>query len=635
MIVGTAGHIDHGKTTLVRALTGVDTDRLPEEKARGISIALGYAYTSIGAERIGFIDVPGHERLIHTMLAGASGIGHALLVVAADDGVMPQTREHVAILDLLGVAGGVVAITKADRVPAERVAAVAAEVAALLAPTGLAGAESIAVNALDPADAGVAALRERLRGAAAHSPPPSTERFFRLAVDRSFALAGQGTVVTGTVHAGRVAIGDALTLLPAGSPVRVRGIHAQGSAAEAGVAGERCALNLAGVAHEAVRRGDWIADARALAVSARIDADFRLAAGEAPLEGYRPVHVHFAATHATGHVLPLEGERIVPGAPACVQLVLDRPVAAAPGDRYVLRDAGATRTLGGGMLLDPAAPARRRRTPGRRAIRAALGAWFRSGDLAPLLAAAPWGLDSPALERVAGRALGTLRRPHDVLELGAVGALRRARWIEATRWSGHGEALLAALAEFHARHPDEPGPDVARLRRIAAPSAPEDVWRALVAALADRGRLRLHGAWLQLPGHAAAQDAAERVAADRLLPLLGAGRFDPPWARDLARALGESEGRVRQLLAVLGREGRAYAVVPDLYYERDAIGELAAIVARLAAANGAASAAAFRDETGLGRKRAIQILEFFDRVGYTRRIGDGHVPRGAGWCAGG
>ncbi|MBS0374466.1 MAG: selenocysteine-specific translation elongation factor [Proteobacteria bacterium] len=634
MIVGTAGHIDHGKTSLVRALTGVDTDRLPEEKARGISIALGYAYATIGGRRIGFIDVPGHERFVHTMLAGASGIGHALLVVAADDGVMPQTREHLAILDLLGIGDGVVAITKADRVPARRVDAVAAEVANLLAPTPLAGAPIIAVNALDPADPGIVALRERLCDAAGRAPPPPVDRFFRLAVDRSFALPGQGTIVTGTVHAGRVAPGDPLTLLPQGLAVRVRGIHAQGSAAAAGDAGQRCALNLAGVAHEAIGRGDWVADARALAVTTRIDAQLRLLAGEVPLEGYRPVHVHVAATHVTGHVLPLEGAAVAPGAPGCVQLVLDRAVAVAPGDRYVLRDAGATHTFGGGILLDPAAPARRRRTAARREIRAALVTWFRSGDLAPLLASSPWGLDAPTVERIAGRSLAAIARPHDAIELAAGGEQRHAHWIGSVHWSGHGEALLVALAQFHERHPDEPGPDVARLRRIAAPAAPEAVWRALVAGLVDAGRVRLRGAWLQLPAHAAAIAEAERVAADRLLPLLGAGRFDPPWARDLARALGEPEGRVRQLLAILGREGRAYAVVPDLYYDREVIGELAAIVARLAVANGAAGAAAFRDETGLGRKRAIQILEFFDRVGYTRRVGDGHVPRGAGWSAG-
>ncbi len=268
MIVGTAGHIDHGKTSLVRALTGVDTDRLKEEKARGISIELGYAYVPVdGAAEdaepvLGFVDVPGHERLVHTMVAGAGGIDFALLVIAADDGVMPQTREHLAILDLLGVARGAVALSKADRVDAARVREVEAQITGLLEPTALKGAPVFPLDAVTAGDPGVAALRAYLHGAAAAAARRDESGLFRLAIDRVFTLAGQGTVATGTVRAGRVRVGDSVTVMPAGVPVRVRGIHAQNRAADVGGAGQRCALNLAGIEREAVARGDWLADAR-------------------------------------------------------------------------------------------------------------------------------------------------------------------------------------------------------------------------------------------------------------------------------------------------------------------------------------------------------------------------------------
>jgi len=633
MIVGTAGHIDHGKTALVRALTGVDTDRLKEEKARGISIELGYAYApQDDGTVLGFIDVPGHERLVHTMLAGACGIDYALVVVAADDGVMPQTREHVAILDLLGIAAGAVALSKADRVPPARLAAVDAEVAALLAPTRLAAVPRYAVNATDASDAGVAALGAAIRDAARRLPPRRASGLFRLAVDRAFTLAGHGTVVTGTVFGGRAEVGAALTLLPSGRAARVRAIHAQNRAATAGQAGERCALNLAGVAPAAIARGDWLADPRALAVTERIDARLRLLAGEPALGPFTALHLHFAAAHVTAHALLLEGERLAPGESGRVQLVLDRRVAAAPGDRFIVRNAPATRTIGGGVFLDPAAPARRRRSAARRALLDGRERLLASGDLASLLAAAPWGESAAALMLVTGAPAEALALPADARRVEAGRADDAAYWIDATQWRARGAEACAALAEFHAAHPAEPGPDAARLRRIAAPAAPEGPWRALLDELVAAGRVRRAGAWLQRPEHAAEQSAREREAAERLVPLLAAGRFSPPWVRELAARTGEPEDRVRQLLAGLGREGRAFQVVPDLYFERGAVAELAAIVARLAAEHVAVGAAAFRDAVGLGRKRAIQILEFFDRVGYTRRVGDGHVLRpGSGW----
>jgi selenocysteine-specific elongation factor len=635
VIIGTAGHIDHGKTTLVRSLTGVDTDRLKEEKARGISIELGYAYAELdGGTSLGFIDVPGHERLVHTMLAGACGIDYALIVVAADDGVMPQTREHVAILDLLGVSNGVVALTKADRVSSDRLAAVESDVLWLLAGTGLADLPRYAVNATDSADPGVIALGTAIRAAAGRVPVRSHRGLFRLAIDRAFSIAGHGTVVTGTVFGGRVTVGEQLSLLPAATPVRVRAIRAHNSAADAGQAGDRCAVNVSGVDPSEVSRGDWLADPRGLVTTERIDARLKLLADERPLSGYAPVHVHYGATHVTAHVLLLDAERLAGGSSGLVQLVLDRAVSAAVGDRFVIRNAQADRTIGGGIFLDPEAPTRRRRSTERRQILAAREELIASGDLAPLIAAAPWGLTGAEITRVTHAPLEMLEPLAGVRVIAAAKNDDCRIWIDATRCEFQAQRACASLAEFHRAHPAEPGPDPGRLRRIAAPNAPPRAWEALIEQLVAADRVRRNGAWLQLPAHALQLSAQERVDSERIAEQLAARRFSPPWVRDLAVELHEPERRIRQLLAGLGRDGRAYQIVPDLYFERDAVAELARVVERLVAEHGAVQAAAFRDAATLGRKRAIQILEFFDRVGYTRRVGDSHVLRSTGGWSG-
>src|SRR5271169_1393422 len=342
MIIGTAGHIDHGKTSLVRALTGVDTDRLKEEKARGISIELGYAYTPLpDGEVLGFVDVPGHERLVHTMVAGVGGIDYALLVIAADDGVMPQTREHLAILQLLGIAHGAVALTKIDRVDAARIRAVSAEIGALLALTPLSHAPIFPLAATAHDDAGVAALRAHLLSVAAKWPRHPEDGLFRLAVDRVFTLPGRGTVATGTARAGRVQAGDTLAVMPAGTLVRVRSIHAQNRDTGLGRAGQRCALNLAGIEKTALARGDWLADPRALVASMRIDARWRRLKDGGTLSSRAALHIHLGTAHRIARVVPLEGDPTKVGESARVQLVFDAQICAAPGDAFIVRDAQA------------------------------------------------------------------------------------------------------------------------------------------------------------------------------------------------------------------------------------------------------------------------------------------------------
>ncbi len=630
MIVGTAGHIDHGKTTLVKALTGVDTDRLPEEKKRGISIELGYAFLDVpGGERIGFIDVPGHERLVHTMLAGASGIDHALLLVAADDGVMPQTREHLAVLALLGVPGATVVVTKADRADAARVQAVAAEAGALLASSSLAGAPVHTVSATT--GEGIEALRARLfdvaRGA---GRPVDAQQAFRLAVDRVFTVEGTGTVVTGTVHAGEVGIGDELVLAPspgAARRIRVRGVHAQNRAVARAGAGVRCALALAAVGKDEIRRGQWLVAPSAALSTDRLDARLVLWSGEArALRSGTPVHVHIGAEATLGTVALLdEGESLAPGASARVQLVLRTPIGAWHGDRVVLRDASASRTLAGGTVLDPHAPARYRRTPQRLAE---LTAW-EHGDAAvrlqALVATAPFGLDLLRWRAAEGR-MGSVVPPDGALV--AVLEGEPAQALGAAQAEAARAQVRAVLAAFHQRQPEELGPDAARLRRLALPRLPEPLWRALLAQLLEGGLLLQRGACLHLPEHGLRLSAVDERIAQKIAPHLARAGFEGAWARDLARDTGESEPLMRVTIARLAQRGEVHQVVRDLVYSDATVHELARLAREVAAAQGGAvTAALFRDATRLGRKRAIQILEYFDRVGLLRRVGDTHRLR--------
>jgi selenocysteine-specific elongation factor len=631
MIVGTAGHIDHGKTTLVRALTGVDTDRLQEEKARGISIELGYAYTALADGNVlGFIDVPGHERLVHTMVAGATAIDFALLVIAADDGVMPQTREHLAILGLLGIAGGAVALTKADCVPAARLAAARQELEGALAGSPLADCSVFALNATRPDDPGVRALRAHLDAAAQQRQRQRPHRLFRLAADRVFTLPGHGTIVAGTVLDGEVRPGDTLAVMPHDRRARVRSIHVQNRPAALGRAGERCALNLTGIERSELARGDWLADATLFTPTRRMDVRLELLADCATaLTAWCTVHAHLGTARRLAHVVLLEESALTAGHSARVQLVFDEPVCALPGDRLIVRDAQAAHTIGGGRVVDPYAPQRRRRSARRQRYLDALEQLTAGAGVAALLAEAPFGLSTTQLVQLTGLAAEAQPPPPAARVLLAAGQqfmLPAARWLELrTR-------VLTALREFHASAADEPGIDAARLRRIAFADMPELLWRALKDELLADGSLARSGAWLHLPEHSARLSAADETLAERLRPLLAAGRFDPPWVRTLAGQLQEPEAQVRDVLRKQAQRGAVYQVVHDLFYDAACIGELADVVSRLATLHGAVNAANYRDALGLGRKRAIQILEFFDRVGFTRRVRDAHlVRRGQSW----
>ena len=628
MIVGLAGHVDHGKTALVKALTGVAGDRLKDEKARGITIDLGFAYMPTRSGRpIGFIDVPGHERFVHTMLAGASGVDFALLTIAVDDGIMPQTLEHLAILDLLGVDRGAVVLTKADRASPEAIEHVARQAKAMVAATTLARAEVLTLSA--PTGAGVNALRARLEEAAVAVRDGKANQRFRLAIDRVFTLSGVGVVATGTVLSGSVHLGDRIQLSPSGLFARVRSLHAQNRPAEAAHAGERCALNLTGpgITKDAIRRGDVALDPELHAPTDRIDARIRVLPTEKkPIGQWFPVRLHHAAAEAGARIVLFDDEPIAPGGEASVQLVLDRPIAAATHDRFVVRDVSAQRTLGGGLFLDLRATARGRRTPERREQRAALALADPSASFAALLETPPFAFDLAAFAR--DRALSAERTHQLASELGVVilEAGDSKIVLNRERWALVASTMLERIGTYHAENPDLQGLGREQLRVTAQPKLPKPAFDvALKESLRRSDRLVLDRAFVRLPSHEVQLAPEDSAAWEMIAPLLGgARRFRPPRVRDLAAATGRAEKDLRRVLKRVGRMGWADEVAHDHFFLRSTVREMAAIIADLSASakDGSFSAAQFRDQVDNGRKVAIQILDFFDRHGVTLRNGD-------------
>ena len=625
MIVATAGHIDHGKTLLVKTLTGVDTDRLPEEKARGISIDLGFAYWPLeGGGVIGFVDVPGHERFIRNMLAGVCGIAYALLVVAADDGVMPQTIEHLQILDLLGIRRGMAAITKADRVAPERVEAVRDEVAALLAPTALSGIPVLPVSALT--GAGIEELRRELSGAAARYSARAAEgQHFRFAIDRAFTISGSGTVVTGTVFNGAVAVGDRMVVSPRGAPVRVRGIQMRGQSAERAQAGQRCALNLTGADLESVARGDWVLHEALHAPTQRLDVRLTVLASEhEPLEHWTPVHVHLATADVTARIAVAGGGSVAPGASALAQLVLDKPIGTLNGDRFIVRDQSARRTIGGGTVVDPYARSARRASPARLAELAALEQGSPEAALAAMKDGAA-GVDLGGLERVFGIKPERAAALYEQAGVVALGKDRRTAITRARR-DALCEQAVSAVREFHRANPQAVGMDAAALQKKLAPQLPAEAFQALRRELADERKLEISGNGLRVPGHDATSNPEDQRLWQVVLPALQAAGFAPPPVPELAAALKLKEAALKDFLHRKSRTGEVLRVPPDRFYPRATLATLAA-TAHALARTAPCTAAQFRDATGIGRGLAIEILEALDTLGITQRIGDTRKAR--------
>jgi selenocysteine-specific elongation factor len=606
--------VDHGKTALVKALTGVDTDRLAEEKRRGITIDLGYAYRG----DLGFIDVPGHERFVHTMLAGASGIDTALLVVALPEGIRPQTREHLQILSLLGIGQGVVALTKAD-LAADRIPEVTAALHGLLADTPLAGSPIIPVSA--QTGQGVEALLAALLASARRER--DITGYPRLAVDRAFTLSGAGLIVTGTLVSGRIALEDRLVLSPAGLELRVRGLHAQNKPAQHAVAGQRVALNIAGpkLSRDVVTRGDWVLHPDIHAPAAAIDARITLLPGQPrAMRQDTEVHLHLAAAHVMARISLLDRERLEPGDSAPVRLTPHQPIGALVWDRIVLRDSGATCTVGGGVVLDPFPPRRGRRTPNRLAQLRALDAASTAEALRAVLAVPPGWTDAAAF--MLGRNVAEPERAELIISVPAVHA--GGLILSPAAFDGLREAVLAGLAAHHRTAPELPGLQAEPLRLMIQPPRrpPMAGFAGILQALLRTGLIAQDGPWFRLPGHRITLSAQDEKIWRAARPMIVAERFRPPRVRDLATALRVPEAAMRVTMKRLMRMGQLVEVAPDHFFLRETVAEMAAIAAEAAGPEGSLTAAAFRDRLDNGRKVAIQILEFFDRAGVTVRAGD-------------
>lgn len=629
MIIGSAGHIDHGKTALVRALTGVNTDRLKDEQQRGITISLGYAYQQLAQDvTLGFVDVPGHEGLIHTMVAGATGIEYAMLVVAADDGVMPQTLEHIAILSLLGLTQGCVVITKYDKAQPEQLAHTQQQLTQVLAHSFLAEAPRFIVDSLS--GLGIAELSTFLQQQASQQLGVRADGLFRLAIDRAFTLDGQGTVVTGTVHGGAFALNNPqskLRLIPANTPVRVRSIHAQNQPSTRATTGQRCAFNIATIAKEAIKRGDWLADGRCFTPSTRIDVALSLLPDIAtPIATWTPVHLHIGAAHVMARVVPLSGNKLQAGEKGLAQLVCEETVCAMPSDRFIIRDTQAKHTLGGGCVLDAKAPDRKRRTQARLNWLDAIARFLVDQDISSLLSQAPFGIDSPLMQRLSNRDIASFSISNSALWVTPTGTKQTAILIDATLWQAKLTHIMTTLAQAHQRYPDEPGIEGARLRRMTDPAMPLPLWQGALAQLVKERQLILQGAWYRLPEHTVSLSHSEQVLAEHILHLAQLGQYDPPWVRDMASQLETPEQDIRQLARKLVQQGLLYQVRPDLFYHHLHIEQLATLL-REYPKNQGIRAAELRDRLQLGRKRTLQILEFFQRIGYSRRLKDRHVIR--------
>lgn len=635
MIIATAGHVDHGKTALVRALTGVDTDRLPQEKARGISIELGFAFRAVGDQGvIGFIDVPGHERLVHTMVGGVSGIRHALLVVAADDGPMPQTFEHLAILDLLGLASATLVITKTDRADAARVSQVEAEMQALLAASRIGLAPAFHVCALtgegvDTLWGHLAALSTAFR-----TDGPGHASGFRMSIDRCFTMDGVGCIVTGTVHAGTVSVGDRLAIVPGSHEVRVRGMRVQGVDALEATVGVRCALNIGGPQLDTSRiaRGDWVVTPDIAVDTERIDARLRLLKGHQPLRSGTRVHVHLAAKACTGRVVVLQEPQGGPVQPDCgvdgaeylVQLVLDEPIGARWGDRFVLRDWSARHTLAGGSVLDPAPAARGRGRLQRLAVLRALRPADPVDAFRELLDVETEGVDVDAF--FSARNAPREERDRVMSAVDHVMSMHRGqtRAFARGRWEALSTLIVDVVRRWHADKPATWGPSEQSLRNALGAEHVSAPVEACVQSLIDRAELTRVKTFLRRPGHVPLLEAKDRPLWHTIRGLLVAQSPCPASVLKLVGAADVPEAQVDGVLQRASRLGLVIGLSNRRYVLQESVDELVQVVREVAASSidGSFSVADYRDRAGIGRKFCIDVLEYFDRCGLTRRLGE-------------
>ena len=624
-IIGTAGHIDHGKTSLIKALTGADTDRLKEEKERGISIDLGFAHLPLpdGSEA-GIVDVPGHERFIRNMLAGAHGIDLVLFTVAADDGVMPQTEEHLDIVHLLGVRTALFVITKVDLVSEARVREVEEEIEILTFETALEGSPVVHFSAVS--GQGLEEVRSGIHGLLERIDRPAPSGFFRLPVDRVFVLQGHGVIITGTGLAGEVRTGDHVHAVPGGQKFRVRSIQVHGQSVETAGWGQRVALNLTGQERGALERGHMICHEELTLASTRFDAHLEVRPAAAKgIKNHQRVRIHLGTAERMGKLVFLgDIEKVEPKETVYCQVLLTEPLLVMRGDHFIVRDETAQKTLGGGEVVDPRARRHRRR---ERDVDQRLRT-LHQGDTPDMIrsflegdASLATGLDAIGqflnLKRDETRAW--LERTEG---LRAFDSERERVYTTEEKWNRFRERLRAALEEFHQGHPLAPGMDLEEVRARLAGGASARLFRDLADLLAGEGVCVREGNHLRLPGHRVEMGAREKSLSAEITAALGRNPLAPPYLKEIEKALGVERPKLNEVIRVMERQGEVVRVTTELYYLKDSIDRIKADLYSYFETHEEMSAATFRDILQSSRKYTIPVLEHFDRTGVTMRVGD-------------
>jgi selenocysteine-specific elongation factor len=625
LIIGTAGHIDHGKTSLVKALTGEDTDRLKEEKERGISIDLGFAHFDLpDGSRVGVVDVPGHERFIRNMLAGAHGIDLVLFTVAADDGVMPQTAEHLDILHLLGVERAVFVITKADLVTEERLHEVEEDIQLLTEGTSLANSPALPFSFVT--SQGLPELRKLIVETLLTKQSRRAQGYFRLPVDRAFALQGHGLVVTGTALSGEVHSGQRVRSLPGGQVYRVRSVQVHDQAVERATCGQRVALNLSGHERGSIVRGDVVCDERLTITSTAFDAflEVRPSAGAA-VKNHQRVRVHAGTAERLGKLIVLGGEASIKAkASAYCQIRLTDPIHVLRGDRFVLRDETARRTLAGGVVVHPWAGRHKRSD---RDVISELRT-LHQGSIAEVLTTYINGRDEFAVSLDELAQFLNQRDEEVDSQLADLAAIKPFRFEEERlyttdgRWNALRDRVIAALRKHHADHPLAPGMDMEELRALLPQSVGSRLFRSFVEQLEAAKAIVREGSFLRLPQHAPRLgDEAQRLV-DRINALMSADPLSPPDMKQLGTELGANRSKMLEVLTLLERQRVITKVTSDQYFLTSALARMKATVIDHLKKTNELTPATFRELFGTSRKYTIPLLEYLDREGVTVRKAD-------------
>lgn len=631
VVLGTAGHIDHGKTTLIKALTGVDTDRLKEEKERGITIELGFTFMALPSGlKISIVDVPGHEKFVRHMVAGATGIDLVALIIAADEGVMPQTREHLDICKLLRVKKGLIALTKTDLVEKDWLELVKEEIREFVKGTFLEGAAIVPVSSTT--GEGIPSLVAEIDRLAQEVEERSPEGLLRLPIDRVFTMRGFGTVITGTIIAGKVSVGDTLEVLPKGLEAKVRGIQAHGEPVETATAGFRVGINLQGLEKDIVDRGNSLALAQSLRPTSVLDTIFHLLPGvPKPLKNRTRVRFHVGTTESLGRAIILDREEIKPGEEAFLQLRLEEPVVALPGDRFVIRSYSPVFTIGGGEILD-AFPTRHKRLSEQ--VKEEMAILEKGSDdekiRLRLLKAGPAGLSWPELVMRSNLLPSKLRPLVDPL-VAKGGILRfngdRLRYLHPQVMADLKRFSLDYLKEFHQKNPLQTGAMKEELKSKLPPQVDVRLFNHLLSALIEEKKILAEKETLRLFSHTISLKAEEKDLHKKIVLLFAKARLQPPTVKEVVSELGPSESELKPVLQLLTKEGTLVKVKEDLYFHRQALEELEGRVVSFLQQNKEMTPTQFKEVSQVSRKFAIPLLEHFDGKKLTMRIGDKRVLR--------